>query len=124
MTPSEYVSDTRKALQDIREVARAHLHQARLRKAAHYDQRTPERTPFEVGQTVWLKRPKHWKFGGKWVDPHEITSRIGVNYKTKAATGKETVVHQNSLKPCSVPKGREVSLFLQAGNWRYPSCGI
>ena len=73
--------------------------------AAYYDQRKPEWKPFEVGQTVWLKHPKHWKFGGKWVGPYEITSRIGVNYKTQAATGEETVVHHN-LKPCSVPKGR------------------
>ena len=106
MTQSEYVSDTRKALQDIREIARAHLHQARLHQAAHYNQRTPEWKPFEVGQTVWLKRPKHWKFGGKWVGPYEIISRTGVNYKIRAETGKEKVVHHNNLKPCSVPKGR------------------
>ena len=63
MTHSDYVSDTRKALQDIREVVHTHLHQARLHQAAHYNQHTPEWKSFEVGQTVWLKRPKHWKSG-------------------------------------------------------------
>ena len=37
MIQSEYVSNTRKALQDIHEIARVHLNQARLRQAAQYD---------------------------------------------------------------------------------------
>lgn len=106
MTQSEYVSDTRKALQDIRDAARVHLHQAKRRQAAHYDKRTPEWKPLAVGQTVWLKRPKRWKFGGKWIGPYQIISRAGVNYKIKAESGKEKVVHHNNLKPCTVPKGR------------------
>ena len=40
MTQSEYVSDTRKELQDIHKVARVHLNQARLRQTAQCDQRS------------------------------------------------------------------------------------
>ena len=58
MSQSEYISETRKALQDIRELARVHLHRPRQRQAMTYDQRTPAWTPFALGQTCLAEATK------------------------------------------------------------------
>lgn len=104
MTQGEYARATREALVDIREVARNHLVKARLRQSEYYNQRTPKWVPFRPGQTVWLKRPKQWKFGRRWIWPYQVLSRLGVDYKIRSEAGKVKVVHHNSLKPCLIPK--------------------
>ena len=39
--------------------------------------------PLLPGSSVWLYRPKTWKFGRKSVGPYEVLSRQGVNYKIR-----------------------------------------
>ena len=58
-----------------------------------------------VGQAVWLKRPKTWKFGPKWIGPFEIMQRMGVNYKIRSRVGKISVVHHDHLKISQIPFG-------------------
>ncbi len=61
--------------------------------------------PYTVGQAVWLKRPKTWKFGPKWIGPYEIIQRMGVNYKIRNRTGRISVVHHDHLKSSVIPLG-------------------
>ena len=56
-----------------------------------------------VGQAVWLKRPKTWKFWPKWIGPFEIMQRMGVNYKIRSQVGKISVVHHDHLKISQIP---------------------
>ena len=47
---------------------------------------------------MWLWRPKHWKFGSRWVGPYKIAGRQGVNYTLMLREGKTLVAHHNQLK--------------------------
>jgi len=59
-TVSEYVQSARNALQDIRQLARENLTQARAKQRHSRENRNPVRVwkPFKPGQSVWLRRPK------------------------------------------------------------------
>ena len=58
------------------------------------------------GQSVWLRHPKNWKFGRRWIEPYQIISRQGVNYKLRSKTGTYLVVHHNQVKASMIPFNR------------------
>ena len=96
---SEYSQLIRKAIQKANDIARNKLSIVRDKQAKRYDSKNTRMwKPFEVGQTVWLWRPKHWKFGSRWVGPYKIAGRQGVNYTLKLREGKTLVAHHNQLK--------------------------
>ena len=100
---SEYSQSLRKSIQNANILARQQLEKARKKQSALYDKGHKSWTPLEPGQTVWLWRPKHWKFGRRWTGPYKIASRQGVNYNIQSNSGKLLVVHHNQLKPCPIP---------------------
>ena len=59
--------------------------------------------PIETQSIFWLRRPKKWKIGKKWVGQYTVLSRTGVNYKIRSQAGKKMVVHQNNLKVSVTP---------------------
>ncbi len=61
---------------------------------------------YEVNQHVWLKLPKKWKFGPKWLGPYTILARLGVNYRVSSETGCPFIVHHDHLKPYFMPTGQ------------------
>ena len=96
---SEYSQLIRKAIQKANDIARSKLGVVRDKQAKRYDNKNTRKwKPFEVGQTVWLWRPKHWKFGSRWVGPYKIAGRQGVNYTLMLREGKTLVAHHNQLK--------------------------
>ena len=100
---SEYVQAVRKSILDSHSIANDNQLAAKKRQARAYDLGKRPWTPLEPGSMVWLRRPKKWKFGNKWVGPYAILSKMGVNYKIKSDHGKEMVVHHNQLKSCPLP---------------------
>ena len=75
-----------------------------MRQSTQYNGKSHKNwKPFEVGQTVWLWRPKTWKFGRKWIGPYEVCSRRGVTYNIRSNNGKFLIVHHNQLRYCPTP---------------------
>ena len=104
---SDYSQSLRKAIQNANQIAQKNLEIARSRQSMHYNNKTlKEWQPFDIGQTVWLWRPKSWKFGRKWVGPYQICTRRGVNYNIRSSNGKFLVAHHNQLKACPLPLGQ------------------
>ena len=68
--------------------------------------RKTELQPYAIGQYVWLRRPKAWKFGPKWLGPWLVLARLGVNYRIKSDEGQVLVVHHGHLKPYFMPTGQ------------------
>ena len=102
---SEYARDLRKALSSVKGAAEEHLSKARrLQQAQYASQSRREWVPFVAGQWVWLRRPKHWKFGKRWRGPYKVLVQRGVNYQVKDKAGKTLNVHHNQLKLCTVPQ--------------------
>ena len=101
---SDYIQSLRKAIQLANQVAQRNLVAARERQSRQYDQGHPSWKPFEAGQSVWLARPKKWKFGKKWIGPYKICSRNGVNYVLQPKIGENMAAHHNQLRPCPVPQ--------------------
>ena len=101
-TQSEYSEIIRKRLCNIKKVAQGHLVNSRNDQKRRASSNCTWK-PFSVGQTVWLRRPKSWKFGMRWVGPYQIISVQGVNYKIRSQQGKDTVVHHNNVKLCTIP---------------------
>ena len=102
---SEYTRSFRSKIRSIREIAKANIEKARNRQRRQNDERSKTWRPFTVGQAVWLKKPKTWKFGPKWIGPYEIKQRMGVNYKIRSKVGKVSVVHHDNLKISQIPIG-------------------
>eukprot|EP00794_Sanderia_malayensis_P016451 gene16451-biopygen12126 len=101
---SNYSQSLRKALSHSNQLAQRNLVHARAKQASQYDNKSKRNWQlFESGQTVWLWRPKHWKFGKRWTGPYRIQSRDGVNYRLTSSMGKSLVAHHNLLKPCVLP---------------------
>ena len=100
MTQTEYARTIHDVFKDIRTVASQHLTTAQSRQSNQYDARNRPWKTFEPGQAVWLKRPKPWKFGRRWVGPFVVLSRTGVNYQLQSESGKIRVAHHNNLKLC------------------------
>ena len=106
---SDYSQSVRKALVHSNQLAQRNLATARSRQALHYDNRSKrDWTPYEPGQTVWLWRPKHWKFGKRWTGPYKVLARNGVNYRLISSVGKTLVAHHNLLKPCPIPMDKGI----------------
>ena len=66
---SEYVRSVRANLQSFKKVAQQNLARSRQRQKQLYNKRSYAWIPHSVGSSVWLHRPKSWKFGGRWVGP-------------------------------------------------------
>ena len=78
---SEYTRSFRSKIRSIREIAKVKIAKARKIQNRQNDERNKTWKPFSVGQAVWLKRPKSWKFGPKWIGPYEIIQRIGSEFR-------------------------------------------
>jgi len=102
---SEYARDLRKALSSVQGAAEEHLSKVRRLQQFQYDsQSRRDWVPFVEGQWVWLRRPKHWKFGKRWRGPYKVLLQRGVNYQVKDKSGKILNVHHNQLKLCTIPQ--------------------
>jgi len=77
---SEYSQSVRKVLHSLNHKARANLHQSRQKQQNSQSSVTNKWSPFIPGSSVWLRCPKSWKFGGRWIGPYEVLSRQGVYY--------------------------------------------
>ena len=102
----EYSESIRRNLQSVAEVARQNLASSRNRYSKSDSLQNDSWAPLAPGQSVWLRRPKNWKFGGRWIGPYQIISRQGVNYKLRSKTGTYLVVHHNQVKSCTLPFNR------------------
>eukprot|EP00794_Sanderia_malayensis_P019738 gene19738-biopygen14573 len=100
---SDYSRSLRKAIQISNQLAQKNLQLARNRQSRNYDRGHRDWVSFEVGDTIWLRRPKKWKFGRKWTGPYKIISRTGVNYSIRSSNGISKIVHHNQLKSCPTP---------------------
>ena len=108
-TQSEHSQSIRRSLQSLRQIAQQNLIASRSRQKRYYDQQLKEWAPYPVDSSVWLRRPKSWKFGRRWIGPYTVMSRKGVNYVIRSSDGKDKVVHHNNLKACLVPSGTGVT---------------
>ena len=88
------------------QTAQKNLLAARQKQASPYAQGHRAWKPFAAGQTVWLSRPKKWKFGKKWIGPYKISGQNGVNYVLRSNTGKSLVAHHDQLRLCPTPLGQ------------------
>ena len=105
---SDYSRSVRSAVHNIKVAAQNKLAASRFKQASSYDSNCRNWAPIPSGSSVWLRRPKTWKFGGKWVGPYEVLSRNGVTYKLRSKEGKEIVAHHNNLKECAIPANKGV----------------
>jgi len=105
---SDYSRSVRSAMHDIKVAAQNKLAASRRKQTRSYDSHRRKWVPFPSGSSVWLRRPKTWKFGGKWVGPYEVLSCKGVIYKLRSKEGKEVVAHHNNLKDCTIPADKGV----------------
>eukprot|EP00794_Sanderia_malayensis_P018344 gene18344-biopygen12294 len=105
VTQSEYSDSLWKHLHSIQKVAQKQLVESRTDQRATGPSEASWH-PLQVGHSVWLRRPKTWKFGRRWICPYQILARNGVNYRVRSKDGKELVVHHNNVKACTVPFGK------------------
>eukprot|EP00794_Sanderia_malayensis_P011487 gene11487-biopygen9163 len=99
----EVVRSIRSRLSSIKQAAQTRLDQGR-RRQENKNSFSNHWSPFSVGQSVWLSRPKAWKFGTRWIGPYKIISRFGVNYRLQSKEGGgDVVIHHNNIKICTVP---------------------
>ena len=100
---SEYTQSVRDALRSITQTAQLNLDRSREKqKASHVSSFSSDNwSPFTPGDSVWLRRPKKWKFGRQWLGPYEIVSRRGVTYSGEAAWNRLVVpAHAHCVKGC------------------------
>ena len=103
-TQHEYSQSVRRNLQDIVQIAGKSLEKSRLASQKQVDSKSKGNwVPLPVGRSVLLRRPKAWKFGGRWIGPYQIISQLGVNYKIRSKQGKDMIVHHNNVKACTFP---------------------
>jgi len=102
---SEYSQSVRRSLRSPKQSAQQNLVASRSQQKRYHDQHLKEWVPFSVDSTVWLRRPKPWKFGRRWIGPFRVISRKGVNYTIRSPERRDRVVHHNSLKVCVLPSG-------------------
>lgn len=100
---SEYSQAIRQTLRNIKQLAQSNLHQSRQKQQDTRSADGHKWVPFHPGSSVWLKRPKPWKFGCRWVGPYVVVYRQGVNYKIRSKSGSDMIVHHDNLKQCIVP---------------------
>eukprot|EP00112_Aurelia_sp_Birch-Aquarium-sp1_P024442 Seg7738.2 transcript_id=Seg7738.2/GoldUCD/mRNA.D3Y31 product="Gag-Pol polyprotein" protein_id=Seg7738.2/GoldUCD/D3Y31 len=102
-TQSEYSRNVRKSIQNAQVIAQQNIRVSKNRQASSYDRGKKLWLPFEPGQLVWLRRPKKWTFGKKWIGPYQIIVRTGVNYKIISKFGKINTAHHDQLRLCPLP---------------------
>ena len=117
-TQSEYSQNVRQSIQSAQLIAQKNIKVAKNRQALSYDRGKKVWQPFEPSQWVWLRRPKKWKFGKKWIGPYQIIVRTGVNYKIISKFGKTTTAHHDQLKLCPLPasEGQPVAPVPEIGD--------
>ena len=94
----------RHALSSLRKTAQVQLDHSRSSQIASQSHSPCKPwSPYIPGTSVWLRRPKSWKFGSRWVGPFEVISRRGVTYMICSRKGKEMVAHHDNIKPCVLP---------------------
>ena len=73
----EYSESIRRNLQSVAEVARQNLASSRNRYSKSDSLQNDSWVPLAPGQSVWLRRPKNWKFGGEmdWTMPNHLSPR-------------------------------------------------
>ena len=108
---SAYSQSIRKTLHSLNHKAKVNLEKSRQKQLNSQPSVDRKWSPLTPGSSVWVRRPKSWKFGGRWVGPYEILSRQGVNYRIRSKIGKEIVVHHDNLKLCLVPISKGVTFF-------------
>ena len=107
---SEYTQSVRRCLHNIKNQANKNLQSQRQQQSNYYNRSCPDEwSPFAIGSSVWVRRPKSWKFGKKWIGPFEILSRKGVTYHVRSKEGKSMVVHHDNLKQSVVPANKGVA---------------
>ena len=107
---SEYTQSVRWCLHNIKNQANKNLQSQRQQQSSYYNRSCPDEwSPFAIGSSVWVRRPKSWKFGKKWIGPFEILSRKGVTYHVRSKEGKSMVVHHDNLKQSVVPANKGVA---------------
>ena len=99
----EYAALIHHNLQSVADVARENLARSRQKYSQQANVKNSNWTPLLPGQSVWLRHPKAWKFGGRWIGPYQIASHQSVNYKLRSKAGKDIVVHHNQVKSCTIP---------------------
>ena len=71
-TQSEYTQSVRKLFKEVREITKVNLDKAREKQQRGNQTRLQKWHPFTPGETVYLRRPKKWKLGAKWIGPFEV----------------------------------------------------
>ena len=101
---SEYTQSLRHALSSLRKTAQVQLDHSRSSQITSQSHSPCKLwSPYSPGTSVWLRRPKSWKFGSRWVGPFEVISRKGVTYRICSREGREMVAHLDNIKPCVLP---------------------
>ena len=113
----EYAQINGKALQTVRQVAKENL--AKVRSARYLKHGNETWKPHDVGQTVWVKRPKKGKFGRNWIGPYKVVNRLGITYRVQSKDGKVMIVHHDNIKKGYIPidSGRIVSPGRETGDF-------
>ena len=114
---SEYIRSVRENMHSMKHVAQQNLTESRLRLKQLYDNKSRTWIPHSVGSSVWLRRPRSSKFGGRWLSPYRVISRNGIDYSICSKTGKEMVVHQNNIKKSALPSGNGTSFSPVRESW-------
>lgn len=105
---SELVQSVRNALHSIKSTAQQNLEKRRTKQVDIQAHSSRSWSPFAPGTSVWLRRPKKWKFGGRWIGPYEVVPRNGVTYKIRSKEGKQLVTHHDKLKQCVIPANKGI----------------
>ena len=92
----EYAQSIRKALQTVRQVAKENLAKVRSARCLKHGNETWK--PHDVGQTVWVKRPKTGKFGRNWIGPYKVVNRLGITYRVQSKDGKVMIVYHDNIR--------------------------
>ena len=93
---SEYSQLVRRSLKSLKQSAQQNLIASRSQQKKYHDQHLKVWEPFPVDSSVWLRRPKAWKFGRRWNGPFRVICRKGVTYTIRSAEGRDRVVHHNN----------------------------
>ena len=98
-TTYQYVLDLRERLDEISEIAKENLRNAKHKQTVYFNKKAKDRS-FKVGDKVLLLlTEQHNKLQVKWKGPYEILEkRSGQNYRINM-DGKEKTFHINLLRP-------------------------
>lgn len=98
-TCAAYLEALNERLRVIRDSARVHLEQSKIKSKTYYDKLVRPKN-FKVGDKVYLlKEPRKGKFDDQYIGPYliiEILSSTNVKIRIK---NRDKIVHTNKLKP-------------------------